>query len=241
MPRSALLVVAAAAVTLAAVALGGCRPAADAQPLGSPREPETGVARTEVDGSPAEPGPARSGSAGGSEPASSLVAVAMTQSGEPCERVCGSLGDCLLADDAYSSAVAGRLELSCLDLCVHAPDGDPAKRELLGCGGQACGELTACAERNWATLSAASSRVEPQPIATSGDPCVESCLWMFSCSASFQPPDQTNTDPGWERDCAQQCEEEIWRTMMMHMGPCVVNHCSDVNAVYECYSAATNH
>lgn len=242
MPRSALFVVASIALAL----VGGCRPAADAEPLGSPG----GVAGTEAEGDRPKPGSSPGAGRPGSEgdrPTSSPVAVAMTKSGEagPCEQVCGSLGDCLLADEDYSSAVAGRLELECLGLCVHAPDDNAGKRGLLGCGGQACPELATCAERNWAAMSAASSRVEPGPVVSNGDPCVESCQWVISCNMNERPPDRTSLDPTSadevDRQCALMCEMEDQREMMLQLRSCVVDNCSDRNALPECWMRAMSY
>jgi hypothetical protein len=240
MPRSALFVVASIALAL----VGGCRPAADAEPVGSPGGPGAGVAGTEAEGSRPKPGSGRPGT-DKDGPARSLVAVAITKSGEagPCERVCGSLGDCLLADEDYSSAVAGRLELQCLDLCVHAPDDNAGKRGLLGCGGQACPELAACAERSWAAMSAGSSRVEPGAVVSNNDPCMEGCQLLWSCMASGQPPGRAG-DPDLEREmekmCTQTCES-LEREVMIQLRPCVVDHCSDQNAIFACWSSVVTY
>src|SRR5690606_9910267 len=96
--------------------------AADGDSAASPAESIAG-AQTQSGERSSERKPG-SAEAGNSNLGRSLVAVATINpdAAQPCERVCGSLGDCLLIDDAYTTAVARGLELECLDLCVHAPE-----------------------------------------------------------------------------------------------------------------------
>jgi hypothetical protein len=146
--------------------------------------------------------------------ARSLVAVAATSPGEaqPCERTCGRVGDCLLETGDSSSRSefeASRLELECLDLCVHSVESDPTRSAFLACEQQSsCGELLGCARSNWDALAA--NRVGPtvQGVTGSGNAC-EGCRWMYSCMITGMPPGQAYMDPVYEesiRSCEATCE-----------------------------------
>ena len=233
-----------ALLALAAIALLGCRPAADASsgPAGSPGD---SVAGTEVPGS--------SGTRSRSPVAElvstgalarSLVAVTATSATEaaPCERVCGSLGDCLLADDGYTASVAGRLELQCLDMCVHAPDDSAAKRSFLACGGQECAGLEVCAENNWAALGANYVRAESAPVADSGDGCETACHWFYSCISFSQPPDRAPVDSeqDMQRTCVQMCQEPSEADLILQIRSCVTQNCTDQDAFINCWASVVS-
>jgi hypothetical protein len=235
MPRSALLVVAAIAL------VAGCRPAADAEPLGSPGGRAAGAARTEVDGAPARPESARSDSDEAGRASSPVAVAKLDHDAGPCERACGSLGDCLLAAEDYSSAVAGRIELECLDLCVYAPDEHASKRELIACSERSCPELAACAERNWAGLEAASQALDLSVAVVDSDPCIESCRSLWSCLASGQPFGGVQLDPDSQHEldtnCVLTCESAGEREIMAKVWPCVKDRCNDRDGIYECWFA----
>ncbi|HVI04061.1 MAG TPA: hypothetical protein VM869_35460, partial [Enhygromyxa sp.] len=180
-------------------------------------------------------------------PATSLIAVATTSASEaqPCERVCGSLGDCLLADDAYTITAAGGLELQCLDLCVHSADAAPAKTEFLACGAQTeCGPLQACAEQHWTALAAAREGPAVEGVvAPDANPCKLGCRWLYSCLYSGAPPGEAAFDPTFEQpatDCVNQCDQmsetdqEYFRTLY----GCLINRCSTPDGVYQCIEEA---
>jgi hypothetical protein len=96
-------------LALAALLVGGCRPAADADHTGSPSD---SIAGTETkQNRPSSKKPIELTPKKSSGLANSLIAVTATSVSEaaPCERMCGSLGDCLFADDTYTTAGAGSL------------------------------------------------------------------------------------------------------------------------------------
>lgn len=226
MSRAALLV-------LAVSLIGGCKPAADDEPVDSPSD---SVAGTEAKRSDRASGDG-TGSTLASKPrlANSLVAVATTSASEaqPCERVCGSLGDCLLDDDSYTTVVAGGLELECLNLCVHAPDSAPIKSEFLACGAQTeCGPLKSCAEQHWVALAEARRGPEIAGVVSpSADPCKNACRWMYSCIFTSTPPGDAPLDPAYEQyvtTCVDGCDQmaAAEREMMTNLGVCLVDNCS---------------
>jgi hypothetical protein len=189
-------------VLLALVALGGCKTAADGEPPDSPGESVAGT-ETQRGDRASKPSASRVGSLGA---ARSLVAVATVgrDQAQPCERVCGSLGDCLRVDDGYTTTAAGGLELQCLDLCVHAPEG-PAKSEFLACGAKSeCGQLQACAEQKWAALAGVRRGPQVASVIVTGDPCMTGCEWMFTCMAGKSPRD-ADLDPQVEQEIQNNC------------------------------------
>jgi hypothetical protein len=188
--------------------IGACKTDAGSGTLGSPNaaaagnesaKPSSGVAGT-----------SKSGSADGL--ARSLVAVAATSPGEaqPCERACGRVGDCLLESKDVGEFEAGRLELACLDACVHSPESDGPRSAFLACERQSsCGELLGCARSNWDALVAAHAGPTVQGITTGGDSCLDACQWLFSCMISGVPPSQAGLSGEYEetiRGCATNCE-----------------------------------
>jgi hypothetical protein len=230
-----------ALLAIAALLVGGCRTAADADHTGSP---SGSIAGTEAKQDRLRTKPAHAASATNSGLANSLIAVTATSASEaqPCERMCGSLGDCLFADDDYTTIAAGGLELQCLDMCVHSPDGDPAKTEFLACGSHStCDQLQACAERNWLTLAA--SRRGPEIAGVVGsaiDPCQNGCWWTYACMGMGKPPIEAYVDENFEREvqnsCVDRCDEmaESERVQWITMGECLPNHCSSVEDSYHC-------
>src|SRR5690606_17171747 len=224
MPRAVLL---ALAVSL----IGGCKPAADAEPLDSPAD-SIAKSQTGRSGLSSKLG---SGPSLAAEPRlqSSLVSVATTSASEaqPCERVCGSLGDCLLADDDYTALVAGGLELERIDRCVHSADGSPAKSALLACAAKTeCGQLEACVEQTWAALGDA--RRSPGVVGiASTDPCKSGCRWLFSCMFTHAPPGEAYLDPQFElqmNQCVEGCDEmsASEREQMSHWANCLPDNCT---------------
>lgn len=215
---------------LGSLALLGCNKAdAGTGTVGSPnasaagreaREPGSGVADT-----------SKAGSAGAL--ARSLVAVAATTPGDaqPCERTCGRVGDCLLENADVGEFEAGRLELECLDVCVHSPESDGPRSAFLACERQTgCGPLLGCARSNWDALVAARSGPSVQGITTGGHTCADTCEWWLSCMISGVPPDQGTLPPEYEeyvRSCEMQCENTPdEREMYMRLGDCARANCS---------------
>lgn len=175
--------------------------------------------------------------------ASPLIAVPTTAPGEapPCERVCGKLGDCLLADADAATNAAG-LELTCLDMCVHSPDTAPAKLEFLACGTQSeCGSLQACAERTWTALADARQRPEIEGVIAPANTCLLACTWLYSCIISGTPPGQVPFDPEFERmmqqGCVEPCEQTPVRESWRELPGCLANHCS-TDGVSRCVDEA---
>lgn len=232
-----------ASLVFAALLLGGCRTTAD-RDLGT-----SGDSLVDPEAQPDDrSSSSRSPNAGTEErsgSATSLIAVAAVEAGgaQPCERMCGSLGDCLFADATYSTSAAGGLELKCLDLCVHSPDAEPAKAEFLACGTESeCGQLQACAQRTWAALASARKGPEVGGISSSdASPCQEGCRWVYSCIAGA-PPGQIELDPQAYRDmenCEKQCEttDVSDRDYMAKLAPCLANHCS-LDGLWHCFEEA---
>jgi hypothetical protein len=232
-----------APLVLFALLVGACRPETD--PIGSPGGSVAGT-ETKHDGS-ASKSPSDATSGANSGVAKSLIAVTTTSASEaqPCEHMCGSLGDCLLADDAYTNVAASGLELQCLDMCVHAPDTDPVKTEFLACDSLTeCGQLQACAERNWTALASVRSGQGPAisgVIASNLDPCKNACRWVLACLVTGQPPGAAQLDEYIQREidnCFGRCENgevngadlEQW----IRMAECLPDHCSSVDDAYYC-------
>lgn len=227
---------------VAILLIGGCKKPSDGE-LGSPSDSLAVSESTHGPGSRAgrsavERGPTKQASA------ARLIAVTSTSASDarPCERVCGSLGDCLLADDAYTSTAASGLELECLDLCVHSPDGAPAKAEFLACGREhECGPLQACAEQSWAKLVAA--RQGPVIAAVEGpslDGCKSGCAWLYSCSYTNAPPGERQHRMDsmlttWIDECTHACEQLPREVEYLSALPrCLVDRCSS-EGVWQCY------
>jgi hypothetical protein len=172
--------------------------------------------------------------------ARSLVAVAATSHSEaqPCERVCGRVGDCLLEDGeggaigAIGEFEAGRLELECLDMCVHSPNGAAPRSTFLACENQSdCGPLLGCARSNWNALVATRSGPSVQGITTGGDSCNDGCRWYLSCAFTGLPPGQAQLAPEYEeaiRSCEVQCEtiEPAERESFTRITDCIRDNCS---------------
>ncbi len=233
MPRPASLALSAL------LFVGACRPAPEAEGAGAPT---ASVAGTEADserGASVRPKTAR---AGEPNPASALIAVASVEAGaaSPCERVCGSLGDCLLADRTYSDAVAGGLELECLDMCVHSPDAEPAKSAFLACGGKSeCGALTTCAERNWPALAALHESPGVADVVAVNDTCKAGCRWYIACLFAGKPPGEAYLDSQsveLMETCIDQCDlvQTGHYEMMTHFADCLPDRCSYERAA-ECF------
>jgi hypothetical protein len=236
----------AALLIVLALLPGGCEKRSSKQ-LGSPG---SSVAGTETQQDDRSRSPkhsrelsSRSGVASPLSSLSSLIAVPTTTAGEapPCERVCGSLGDCLLADADEATSAAG-LELACLDMCVHSADTAPAKVEFLACGTQSeCGSLQACAERTWTALADARQRPEIEGVVAPENTCLLACTWMYSCIATGTPPGQVPFDPGFEQimqqGCVEPCEQMPTRESWRELPGCFANDCS-YDGVQRCVEQA---
>lgn len=212
-----------------ALLLGGCEKRSSKQ-LGSPGSSVAGT-ETQQDDRSRSPKHKRELSSR-SGVASPLIAVPTTNPNEapPCERVCGSLGDCLLADADEATSAAG-LELTCLDMCVHSPDTAPAKVEFLACGTHSeCGSLQACAEQTWTALADARQRPEIEGVVAPANTCLLACTWMYSCISTGTPPGQIPFDPDFERlmqqGCVEPCEQMPNRNDWGQLPGCFANDCS---------------
>ena len=221
-----------------ALLVGGCKKAEGERASA----PAASVAGTEAKRSDRSPSSRPLDNNRDGKPATSLIAVATTSASEaqPCERVCGNLGDCLLADDDYSSATAGGLELMCLDMCVHATDDAAAKAEFLACGSQSeCGPLQACAERTWTALAEARTAPAIEGVAAPvADPCKLGCRWVYACMYGSKPGDAW-VDPQTEQnlnDCFSACEQLPPQDIqyLPKMPACLAHRCS-MEGVYLCF------
>lgn len=235
------LAVARLAPLLALSLIGGCRKAPESEHAGAPSD---SVAGTEAERDPHSRTHRSHDPRSSSAPslARSLTAVATTDASDapPCERVCGRLGDCLLADPDFTSASASALELACLDLCVHSADAAPAQAEFLACGQQSeCGQLQACAERSWTALAQVRQGPDIAGVLASADPCRVGCRWTYACIQTGMPPGQAPLDPHveqWLELCEDNCErnsyEREWYTKMAN---CLPTRCSP-DRFGECFS-----
>lgn len=225
-----MLVLAAASV--------GCKTAADNE---SPDSPGSSIAGTE----------ARRGDrtsevrSAGQNPTRSLVAVTGVGShdAQPCERVCGSLGDCLLAAADYTNTVAGGLELECLNMCVHAPDTARTKAEFLACGAQTeCGSLRACAAQHWAALAEVRKGPEIAGVTGGGrkDVCAIGCRWQTSCHYTGTPNGALPIEVEREVEkCISSCEggSPSDHSSWVKWVACIdVNEC-ELQRAYQCYDS----
>ena len=203
-----------------------------------------------------------SGSAAGSENAGSTSgrdsgdpsgAIALTRSlvtvasvpptdAQPCERTCGRVGDCLLETHDVDDFEASRLELECLDACVHSPADAEPRTSFLACEQKSsCGDLLGCARTSWNSLMA--SRVGPvvSGVTTGGDKCIEGCRWMYWCIFTSSPPGSTYLDPAYEeiiRGCEAGCQtyQPAERAQYEYWSECMPSHCSQ-----EQYTACLNY
>lgn len=156
----------------------------------------------------------------------------------PCETLCGRAGDCLAEDEAYGSDAAASLELSCLDLCVHAPREDPARTSFLACDERSsCGELTGCLEAAWMPLSLARRGPKVAAVGVQEDRCRAACRWIYYCTAGTGPPGEGTLDPSYEpviELCYQDCDNaSVNREHLSEVYECLVNNCSQYEA-YAC-------
>lgn len=178
--------------------------------------------------------------------AHALVAVVSTPASEaePCERMCGGLGDCLLADPDYSPANAGGLELQCLDLCVHSPDDHPAKAEFLACGAHdQCAGLQNCAEQHWSALAKTRRGPKVGGVLTSANPCKTGCRWLYACVYTNMPPGAGTLDSSAQQQlqtCISDCDERTYdndtQAMMAMLAACLPTHCN-AGTMHECWES----
>jgi hypothetical protein len=204
---------------------------------GSLGSPNASVAGREAEKKPSARAAGTSKAGDTNALARSLIAVAATSysDAQPCERVCGRVGDCLLEDGEdgeISEFEAGRLELECLDMCVHSPKGSGPRSAFLACENQlGCGPLLGCARSNWDALVATRSGPSVQGITTGGDSCDDGCRWYLSCMITGLPPGQAQLAPEYEeaiRSCEVQCEtiQPAERESFTHITDCIKDNCS---------------
>jgi hypothetical protein len=229
---------------LGSFALLACKGDAGTSTLGSPNASAAGHEAHDPGSRVA--GTSKAGSADAL--ARSLVAVAATIPGDavPCERTCGRVGDCLLEEDGnVGEFEAARLELECLDVCVHSPQSDGPQSDgprsaFLACEQQTgCGPLLGCARSNWDALVATRSGPSGQGVTTGGNSCADSCEWWLACAINGMPPDQAPLPSHYEenvRGCEMQCEAApAEREMFTRLGDCARANCSPerLSACYE--------
>jgi hypothetical protein len=185
----------------------------------------------------------RAGRSSTGEPAPTVAVVNLdADESRPCEALCGRAGDCLSDDDAHGSAAASSLELSCLDLCVHAPRDDPARTAFLACDERSsCGELTSCLEAAWLPISLARKGPEVAAVGMQEDRCRAACRWIYYCSAGTGPPGEGTIDPSYQpiiELCYQDCDNaSVDRSRFNAIYECLVDNCSQDKA-YDCLRRA---
>ena len=220
MPRSAL--------ALLGLAVLACNKPVDGSSLGSPSGSAAGseIANSDRD--------ANADADAATALTRSLVTVASIPptDAQPCERICGRVGDCLLETHDVADFDAGRLELECLDSCVHSPTDGQTRTDFLACEQESsCGDLLGCARTNWEPLLA--SRVGPvvNGVTTGGDGCIEGCRWLFWCIYTNTPPGSGYLSPDAEegiRGCEANCSvlQPAEREQMAYWAECLPTHCS---------------
>ncbi len=153
----------------------------------------------------------------------------------PCERMCGRVGDCLLTEESTDAAAASRLELACLDTCVHADPQQRARQDFQQCEAkQECSAVLSCARASWD--AAAATRIAGQfatEFAVVQDECESGCMVNTGCSYYGLMPAQlssrdSNFDMMYEQ-CLTYCRQDD--TYYSAWGACA--HSSD------CYAANT--
>jgi len=238
MPRLPLLAI------VAALLASGCRAPNEGDATGSPGGSIAGT-ETRHDlhrpgaGAQANTVTARAGSS--RSPTLTLVTTTAAADAQPCERVCGSLGDCLRTDSDHPALTAGGLELECLDRCVHSPADSPAKADFLACGTHdECGPLRTCATEHWAPLAGARHSPTVSGVAVSNDPCRSGCRWLYACMFTNMPPGEAYLDPQLEiqmNTCMDECDgadhlRDV-RDAMIKLANCLPTHCS-ADRLYDC-------
>lgn len=216
-----------AVLALAALACNKTDPST--RGVGSPSADAAGTENAK-----SNPGQASKTSSDAATLARSFVSVATTSpsDAQPCERTCGRVGDCLLEADDVSEFEAGRLELECLDQCVHSPADAQPRAAFLACEQKsACGDLLGCVRSTWDPLVA--TRVGPavQGVVGGGDLCEEGCRWLYSCVYTGKPPGDVNLAGEYEeviRWCEGMCPNmsEQERQQWIYFVECMPSHCS---------------
>jgi hypothetical protein len=170
-------------------------------------------------------GPGRS-SSDPVEPTADAKPVAFEGSGEGCERTCGQLHDCLLAEPppAATPHQAAALELDCLQLCVESGPALTDSRFATCAAIESCGELLPCMRATWP--AAPVEPVEPTIEPSGSEGCRLGCKRLGECFDSS--PD--NID-----ECARGCEQRLDTAQQTAFGECM--QIADCLAMLECMRA----
>jgi hypothetical protein len=217
---------------LLGMAVPACKPdAGSGTPLGSPSAAAAGR-----EASSPNAGVEGKSTVGTGGLARSLVAVAATNfaDAQPCERTCGRIGDCLLETEGHQAEFdASRLELECLDLCVHSVEDGHPRTAFLACEQKSngCGELLGCARSNWDALVASRTGPTVQGVTGGGNSCTDGCRWMYSCIYTGAPPGHAYLSPEQEeqqRYCESMCESmsPTDQEVYVRFGECLRSNCS---------------
>lgn len=174
-----------------------------------------------------------------SKRSSSLISVASVtpEAAQPCEHLCGRVGDCL-HETGRRADLSTRLELECLDACVHSPVEAPAREQFLACEATTdCAALTGCAEGRWTELLAARVRPEIEGIIDTAPTCELACEWLISCVSTLSPPGSRPRDSYTDtqiRGCVDVCEHDsVMFTEYTEIYECIVESCADPHGCFD--------
>lgn len=197
-------------------------------------------------GDSGEPTAAATKRSGADQPGA-RVPVATAQRDGSCERMCGSVGDCLReggdVSDAGHVRDAVHLELTCLDLCVNVDATSEVGKRFRACEGRdACDPLLSCARKDWDAAAKARGTVFTQiDAAPSYDTCELVCGGMYSCMYHDRPLQQLRErGQQFEQDvasCMRSCEPDT--ESMMALALCT--HEDTCAQQWECWQQAQNY
>lgn len=164
-----------------------------------------------------DPAPADEGSSVVVEPTSD----------DGCERVCGGMHDCMLAepDSTATPHQAAALELDCLRQCVETGPALVDSRFGACADASGCGELLPCMRDAWPD---APDEPIPDPIIepTGSEGCRLGCKRLGECFDAA--PDEIDA-------CANGCEKQLDSIEMKAFGECL--QITDCKAMLECMIA----
>lgn len=131
---------------------------------------------------------------------------------QPCERMCGRVGDCL--GERGDARDARHLELTCLDLCVNVEPGSDAGARFTACEARdSCDQLLECTRKEWDAVANARGTIVkvigPSPSANYNT-CELVCGGMYSCIYYDQPLRQlSERSPQFDKElsaCVENCD-----------------------------------